>query len=169
MTWKTIEKIAEFSAIDSYRGKVFPRRPELLITFMTYTMQRRYKISEEDREKIDKSLGTDIWREKVKDYEKKNVPVYWAFLETFLDKLGEYYNKEKAIKWFPVKEVITEAPIYFIILASTHPLAQQITFKNFESYIKREFREVDHAYQQEKARREHGKLLIDYFDINNKK
>jgi three-Cys-motif partner protein len=163
--WNSIKNIANFSIYDKYENKPFIRRPELLINFMTYTMQKNYKTSEKVRHEIDKGLGVrrQIWEKKVKEYEINEIPVYKAFLDIFIEKLNEYYPKEKCILPFPVSGVQSEGPIYFLILASTHPMAHKITFNRFVKYITKEFKEVDYDYRKELARMREGKLLTDYF------
>jgi three-Cys-motif partner protein len=163
--WNSIEDIVNFSINDTYKNNSFIRRPELLINFMTYTMQKNYKTSEKVRDEIDKSLGVSrqTWMKKVKECEINEIPVYRAFLDIFIEKLNEYYPKEKCILPFPVSGVQSEGPIYFLILASTHPMAHKITFNKFDKYITREFKEVDHDYRKELARMREGKLITDYF------
>ena len=166
LEWSTIEGIASFSVCDYYKDQAFVRRPELLVNFMTYTMQKNYKTSERVREEIDRSLGVcrEAWMKKVEKYERRGIPIYQAFLDIFLDRLSKYYDKKDSILPFPVTSVQSEGPIYFLILASTHPMAHKITFTKFGKYIEREFREVDYEYRRQLARLREGKLLSEYFD-----
>lgn len=168
--WSTIKDIAEFSTPDHYRNQSFMRRPELLVNFMTYTMQKNYRTSEKVRRGVDKSLGVsrETWMKKVKKYKDDGIPVYQAFLDIFLDQLSIYYGKDKGIHPFPVTGVQSEGPIYFLVLASNHPMAHEITLTRFSSYIEREFREVDHEYKKQVARMREGKLLTEYFHNDEK-
>ncbi len=133
ISWEAIRDICEFESIGYYNGKRFIRRPELLINLMTHSMQRGGVPY--DPESIDKCLGTSDWREQMKS-KHSNTPMHKVFLNTFLNQLHPYYDKDKNVFVMEVRQLENKSLLYYLIFATTHPLASQI-FSNYQDYVKK--------------------------------
>ncbi len=133
VSWTTIKEICEFSSDEYYNGKKFIRRPELLINLMTHSMQRGGVPF--DQESIDKCLGTSDWRRQM-DIKSPSTPMHKVFLNTFLNQLHPYYDKEKNVFVMEVRQLENKSLLYYLIFATTHPLASKI-FLNYQDYVKK--------------------------------
>lgn len=132
ISWATIKDICEFESTAYYEGKRFIRRPELLINLMTHSMQRGgipY-----DPESIDKCLGTSSWREQIVA-KSSRTPMHKIFLNTFLDQLQPYYDRNKNVFVMEVRQLENKSLLYYLIFATTHPLASKI-FSSYQKYVK---------------------------------
>jgi three-Cys-motif partner protein len=174
LSFQTIEKISKHEIFDSISRCV--RKPEMIITFMTYSMQQYLKtvgrddVSEEKKEEfflsIDKSLGTDIWREKILN--KKSVEredkTHKIFLDIFLKQLG---NLGYDTVYFHICQTQWNSVVYFLIFATSVPTAYSIISKKFEPYINRIKKDVwikenFNFYKMAKAKEQGIKLLDDF-------
>lgn len=168
-TIKGISKHEDYDPISSRN-----RKPELIITFMTYTIQqyiktvKREDISAESREKlletIDKSLGTNAWREPILNNKPANKRMHKILLDLLLEQLGELgYDTV----YFNIDQTTAKNVIYYIIFATSNPGAYRIISKQFEPYIKsikenKWVKENFTFYKMAKAREEDIKLLDDF-------
>jgi len=132
ISWTTIKDICEFESTDYYNGKRLIRRPELLINLMTHSMQRGGVPY--DPESIDKCLGTSSWREQIKS-KSSRTPMHRIFLNTFLNQLHPYYDRNKNVFVMEVRQLENKSLLYYLIFATTHPLASKI-FSNYQEYVK---------------------------------
>src|SRR3989344_8100003 len=60
--WETVEAISKYEGYDKITRTI--RKPELIINFMTLTIQRTL---EAEPNKITEALGTDVWKEKIEN------------------------------------------------------------------------------------------------------
>lgn len=128
LNWSTIENISKHEVYDKYNKCM--RKPELIINLMTYTMQRTIPY---DPDAITKALGTDIWKEKVKN--KGDERINEIFREIFvqqLERLG-YSTISFSIKQTPPNSNV----IYHLIFASNIPRAIEIISHKFQPYIEK--------------------------------
>jgi len=144
LDFSTIEGIANHSDYDpKIRGK---RKPELVITFMVYSILQAFKatksdlISEIKRKDllngIDRCLGTNSWRKEVsalEDMESPDTKMNHVFLKIFLKQL-EGVGYDTVV--FRIEQTAHKNIIYYLILASSIPNAYKIISKNFEPYVK---------------------------------
>ena len=132
ISWATIKDICEFESTAYYKGKSFIRRPELLINLMTHSMQRGGVPYDPDS--IDKCLGTSSWREQIES-KSSRTPMHKIFLDTFLNQLQPYYDKGKNVFVMEVRQLENKSLLYYLIFATTHPLASKI-FSSYQEYVK---------------------------------
>jgi len=124
LKWSTIEGISNHLTEDFVAGKKVERRPELLINFMTYTMQRDWK---SNPKLISETLGVEenIWKPQIEKAEAEGTPVYTIFLKIFLEKLKEIYKQEPY--FIEIKQVGKSLEkgkgslLYYIIFISSIP------------------------------------------------
>ncbi len=160
LDWKTIENISKHQAYDPISR--CERKPELIINLMTYTMQRAFMY---DPEGITKALGTEEWKEKIKN--KLDEKCYEIFSEIFmkgLEKLG-YQVTSFCIKQTPP----TESTLYYIFFASSIPDANQIIIKKYKPYIdglmKDKWIKENFTYKMiSQAQKKGNKLIGDYLN-----
>jgi len=171
----TIEEISKHSSFDSRSGCV--RRPEMIINFMTYSMQqyirgtKRRNISPSKKEKllatIDRSLGTDIWREKIliKNKSKNGEKVHQILLNIFINQLSKlgYDTVYFSITQTTAKENV----IYYLIFATSIPKAYRIISQRFSPWIKKVKKEKwikeNFSFYKKAIARERGLKLLEDF------
>lgn len=174
LKFSTIESISKHEAHDTISNCV--RKPELIITFMTYSMQQylntigRENVPEKNKEHllktIDDSLGTTSWREKIlnKNNEMREDKTNIIFLNIFLEQLGKLgYDTV----YFQIQQTAWNSVLYYLIFATSIPTAYTIISKKFEPYIKqiqkdKWVKENFSFYKMAKAR-EQGNLLLEDF------
>lgn len=171
LKFSTIEKIAEHS----YDGRSGERRPELIINFMVFSILQNYKstekanISNNKKERllnrIDKSLGTSNWREKVsawQDSKRKKGKMKKIFHDSFLNQLGELGYETIS---FPVKQTDRDTTIYYLVWATSNESAYNIISKKFWPYLKKQQRNWKRknyrVRRRKRAERNHKYLLSD--------
>lgn len=126
LDWNTIEEISKHETYDKISN--CNRKPELIINLMTVSMQRTMDI---DPDSITKALGTDEWKEKVKD--KTTEKVYEIFSDIFAKKLEELGY---SVTLFQIKQTPpNESTLYYIIFASNIPAANKIISEKYKPYI----------------------------------
>ena len=143
LSFSTIEGISKHRSYDS-RSRC-ERKPELIITLMTYTMQQylktvgRENVAQEKKERllstIDESLGTSNWRQKILglNKEQREGKVHYIFLKIFLKQLSDLgYDTV----FFHINQILNNGPVYHLIFASSIPSAYKIISEKFEPYIK---------------------------------
>lgn len=159
LSWKTIELFAQFSEEDVYHGKKFIRRPELIINLMTYTMYRSYTHRPEE---ITRSLGTSEWKKGLKWCKKRNLPIYIAFYDSFINQLKKFYPEE-GIFPFQVHNLKNRGMNYYLIYAVSHPLAIKIFSNDLEKRIEK-YKNDDLVGEYTKLSHEaQGKIPLDHF------
>lgn len=131
ISWTTMKDISEFASDEFYGNTRFTRRPELLINLMTHSMQRGGFPF--DPESIDKCLGTSDWRKQMKS-KSSRTPMHRVFLNTFLNQLHPYYDRNKNLFVMEVRQLEKKSLLYYLIFATTHPLASQI-FSSYQKYV----------------------------------
>ncbi len=158
LKWTTIEGIANHKGWDNISR--VERKPELIINFMTYTMQRSIRRNDES---ITEALGTDVWKEKIEKNPK--TPVYEIFLKLFLDQLERLgYN----CTWFSIEQTPPQRThLYYLIFANNIPSAIKIIAEKFAPWIKRTIRdkwtkENFKWRMMTKAKKQRYKLLCEY-------
>lgn len=175
LDFSTIAGIANHSDYDSRIKGV--RKPELIVTFMVYSILQAYKATKIDsvskikRENllnsIDQCLGTDSWRKEVSALEHVESPdakMNHIFLKIFLKQLeGLGYNTV----FFRIEQTVHKSIIYYLILASSIPGAYKIISNKFEPYVKQVqkdewIRQNFGFYKMAKAK-EDGFALLDEF------
>ena len=57
------------------------------------------------------------------------------FLDTFLNQLQPYYDKGKNVFVMEVRQLENKSLLYYLIFATTHPLASKI-FSSYQEYVK---------------------------------
>lgn len=175
LQFSTIESISRHEGFDKISG--CNRKPEMIITLMTYTMQQRLKIlgrenvSDEKKEdairSIDNSLGTTAWQKdvlgKTERYFEED-KTHNIFLRHFLNSLSKLgYDSI----YFHIKQILNNGPVYFLIFATSLPKVHTIYSKRYEPFVKKLqnedwIKENFSFYKQEKAR-EQGICLLDDF------
>lgn len=176
LKFTTVEAISKHEEYDSVSRCV--RKPELIITFMTYSMQQylntigRENVPEKNKEyllkTIDDSLGTNSWREKIlnKNNEMREDKTNIIFLNIFLEQLGKLgYDTV----YFHIQQTAWNSVLYYLIFATSIPTAYTIISEKFEPYIKqiqkdKWVKENFSFYKRAKARQEGNKILDDYLD-----
>lgn len=174
LSFSTVHGIAKHNAYD-VRSRC-ERKPELIITFMTYTIQQylkttgRNNVKPENKEKlfksIDDSLGTTEWRNKILGLsnEEREDKVHNIFLKIYLNQLSDLgYDSV----FFHINQVLNNGPVYNLIFASSVPSAYKIISKKFEPYVKsikkeKWIKENFEFYKRAKARDEGLSLLDDF-------
>jgi three-Cys-motif partner protein len=174
LNFSTISSISQHDAFDSVSRCI--RKPELIITFMTYTIQQYLKtmgredVSEITKKQflksIDNSLGTKSWRKKIldkEDYERED-KIHNILLEIFINQLGKLgYDTV----YFHIKQTAWNSVLYFLIFATSIPRAYSIISEKFEPYIRQVqtekwVKENFSFYKRAKARETGNKLLDDF-------
>ena len=144
LDFSTIKGIAGHSDYDSrIQGE---RKPELIITFMVYSILQAYKAAKIDSiseikkqnllNSIDRCLGTDSWRKEVsalEDMESPDTKMNHVFLKIFLKQL-EGLGYDTVV--FRIEQTVHKNIIYYLILATSIPDAYNIISKKFEPYVK---------------------------------
>lgn len=169
LNFLTVEEISRHS----YSFGSYTRRPELIITLMTYTMQQYLKLSKrenlslEKREKylltIDDAIGTNEWRRwLLNEEEKKKFHEIICDIFIFqLSKLG--YDTVP----FNITQTTKENVIYYLIFATSIPGAYKIISKNFETFIERTMKEKwvkeNFNFYYRAIKKEEGIKLLDEF------
>jgi len=175
LDFTTIEGIASHISYDSKIQS--ERKPELMITFMVYSILQAYKLTKSDsvsknkRENIlnsiDRCLGTDSWREKVftlENTEASDIKMNQIFLKVFLNQLEDLGYDTVS---FRVEQTVHRNIIYYLIFATSIPGAYKILSQKFEpcvrslqkdEWIKQNF----NFYKMAKAKKE-GFALLDEF------
>jgi len=175
LNFSTIKRISKHEGFDTIRK--CNRKPEMIITLMTYTMQQRLKllgrenVSEKKKKlaikSIDNSLGTDAWQGEVLGKNKrilKEEKTHNIFLKHFLNQLG---NLGYDCVYFHINQILNNGPIYFLIFATSIPKVYTIYSEKFEPFVKKLQREDWYKenfsfYKREKAKEE-GHILLDDF------
>lgn len=173
LDFSTIEGVANHKAYDPrIRGE---RKPELIITFMVYSILQAYKaakmdaISEKKRKDllsgIDRCLGTDSWREEVSIWE--DLPVggmNYEFLKIFLKQL-EGLGYDTVV--FRIEQTVYKNIIYYLILSTSIPGVYNIISEKFEPYVKRlrddEWVKRNFEFYKRAKAKEEGFALLDEF------
>lgn len=174
LSFSTIKGISNHASYDSISNSV--RKPELIITFMTYTIQQNLKtlgrenvnpeIKERMMRAIDDSLGTPAWRDRIlgKQKEEREEKVHIILREIFLNQLSTLgYDSV----YFHINQTLNNGPVYSLVFASSIPKASKILSEKFEPYInkiKKEkwVKENFEFYKMAQARNQKIKLLDDY-------
>jgi len=172
--FQTIEKISKHESYDKISRCI--RKPEMIITFMTYSMQQYLKtigrddVSKEKKEEllvsIDRSLGTDSWRKKIlnKKGMEREEKTHKIFLDIFLIQLGKLgYDTV----YFHICQTQWNSVVYFLIFATSVPAAYTIISKKFEPYINKIkndiwIKENFNFYKMAKAKEQGIKILDDF-------
>jgi len=144
LDFSTIKGIAGHSGYDPRIQS--ERKPELIITFMVYSILQALKatksdlISEIKREDllngIDRCLGTNSWRKEVSaldEIESPDTKMNHVFLKIFLKQL-EGLGYDTVV--FRIEQTVYKNIIYYLILATSIPNAYNIISKRFEPYVK---------------------------------
>jgi three-Cys-motif partner protein len=174
LSFSTIESISYHETWDNISRCV--RKPELIITFMTYSMQQYLKTIGRDNVRenkkkellktIDKSLGTDSWRDKILGLTKemREDKTHNIFLNIFLDQLGKLgYDTV----YFQIHQTAWKSIVYFLIFATAIPRAYNILSERFEPYINdikkdKWVKENFIFYKMAKAKEQGIKILDDF-------
>ena len=122
----TIRRVASVSMLDSYREKIFTRRPEIMFTFMTSGMPR---VDESYHDKFFKGFD---WRAPFHLDRDAGYPASYSFITALSTAMVDFY----ANLWqFEVKS--PKGPvIYYILFWATHPLANEL-FPKIQRYAYR--------------------------------
>jgi len=175
LDFSTIAGISNHKAYDSIIGS--ERKPELIITFMVYTILQAYKatktdlISERKKENllsgIDKCLGTDSWRSEISTWESlesSEMKMNQIFLRIFLKQLRDlgYYNVV-----FRIEQTVHKSIIYYLIFSTSVLDAYQIISERFGPYVKRvqkeEWVKQNFSFFKMAEARKEGIALLDEF------
>jgi len=175
LNFSTIEGIANHKAPVPTSGEA--RRPEMIITFMVYSILQTYKatkiknISETRKggllKSIDNCLGTDSWRKEVSKWETSEIPetkMNYIFLKIFLTQLARlgYYTVV-----FQVGQTLNKSIIYYLIFSTSMSRAYQIMSKNFEPCAKEvmqdEWLRQNFTFSKMARAKEKGFALLDEF------
>lgn len=138
LSFCTVKEIAEHCQKDEYRGDEFVRRPELILNFPVYTILTSIT---QNKDLITQYMGTDKWIEEVEQAKKRGESQEMALLNTYEQQLRKYYGKNGVVP-IRIESLRKKSPVYYLIFASTHPLASSI-YSNFDRWMdkqKREFR-----------------------------
>lgn len=175
LDFSTIAGIANHAAYDSRIGA--ERKPELIVTFMVYSILQAYKATKADSiseskqrnllSGIDKCLGTDSWRGEVSAWVESELlerKMNHIFLKTFLKQLGGL-GYDAVV--FRIEQTIHKNIIYYLIFATSIPNAYRIISKNFEPHVKRVrddkwVRQNFNFFKMARAKKE-GFALLDEF------
>lgn len=115
LPWNIIEQIGKIEG--NYRIKGKPRRPELIINFMTSYLQRFADIQPEALT-LALGLPQSIWEPKLQDYSYHYGNRREAILQMFYDRLGELYEKTPIV--YTVRDITERAIVYCLILCTDH-------------------------------------------------
>lgn len=175
LNFSTIAGIANHKAHDPRIGG--ERKPELIITFMVYTILQAYKatkkgtISERKKENllsgVDRCLGTDLWREEISNWEtsgSSEALMNQIFLKIFLGQLRNlgYYNIV-----FRIEQTVHKSIVYYLIFSTSVLDVYQIISERFEPYVKRvqkeEWVKQNFSFYKMAEAKKGGLALLDEF------
>ena len=113
LKWSTIEGISRHQHT-YYGGQV--RRPEMILTLMTYSMLNHYRSKK--YETISESLGTEAWLDEIEKNRKLKIepPVETAFLNIFKSQLTGLGYEIPAV--LPIESIDTGTTVYYLVWAS---------------------------------------------------
>lgn len=131
LKWSTIRGISKHQHI-YYDGQV--RRPEMILTLMTYTMLNHYRARK--YETINESLGTEDWLDEIRKNKGLGIgaPVETAFLNIFQKQLEGLGYKVPAI--LPIENIYTGNAVYHLFWASNES-GSKVIQKGLVPYFKR--------------------------------
>ncbi|MBC7128214.1 MAG: three-Cys-motif partner protein TcmP [Thermoplasmatales archaeon] len=166
--FSTIKEISSHS----FSSPDYIRKPELIITLMTYTMQQYIKQSKRknllEAKKneylcsVDKAIGTQEWRKWLIDRNGKKF--HQAICDIFISQLSRLgYDTV----YFNINQTTADNVIYYLIFATSVPDAYKIISKKFEPYIKKikedEWVKENFKFYKKAIAKEKGIKLLDEF------
>jgi len=154
LDFSTIEEISKYQVYDEKNKCI--RRPELIINLMTYTMQRNAKIN---KESVKKAIGGGEWIDLISnktDEEKTYQILHDSFIKN-LENLGYFTTSIEIRQTPPLNSVL-----YYLIFASSIPLAHQIQEKFKKDVIKYQQKWSKDNYRLKLITRLKSKPLTDF-------
>lgn len=115
LPWEVVEQIGSIEGRYQINGK--PRRPELIINFMTSYLQRFADIQPEA---LTVALGIEqsIWEPRLREYSEIYGNRREALLRMLYERLGELYEKTPIA--YLVRDTTERAIVYCLILCTDH-------------------------------------------------